>query len=431
MAYVLSVRPHSPLKRSFSDNPYLNSCSPQKDSLLAPLSDITARNGSACSLYSLGAPRAGDWAPSNENTPPLTSQSLLHLVPEKGGFPFNTRHVVQEPRKRNCGPDRPPPSFSRITAPPDQQARGYHRSQHTAELFSESDSLAEDMDIDNGDFDETHLFNLYEAIHVPLPQGRFTDNDGNEIQEDCTKEPVAIAVSSQPFRRWVSTLRRRHAQRWKEDLTEIPRLSFDTNDGMSVFSRPLGSLSASVGRTSGSMTSSMGYVTAMKSASMTIGSTSLAPHSDAGLHGKIRLGNRSSNYSDARRSIDSHRGALGPVLDESAWLRSLQRRKVVEELISSEESYIADLKVLINVCHLLTRLTRTNLNYLGLFHDPYCPPYSIGPDTIIHTTEYLPNSTASRRLARRTSRGCTSGRFHQKRAPRDVSCDESQTHTFS
>ncbi|KAI4647368.1 uncharacterized protein J4E79_010226 [Alternaria viburni] len=348
MAYVLSLRPQSPLKRSFSDNPYLNSCSPQKDTLLPPLSDITARNASACSLYSLGATRAGDWSRSNENTPPLTSQSLLDLVPEKGGFPFSTRHVIEEPRKRNCGPDRPPPSFSRLTVPPRPHTRGYHSSQQIAEPSSDSDSSADDMDIDDHDFEETHLFNLYEAIHVPLPEGRFTDNDGDEPREDYEEAPATISVSSQPFRRWMSTLRRRHAHRWRDNVAEIPRLSFDTADGMSVLSRPLGRLSESVRRTSESMTSSMGYVTAMKSTSMTIGSASIAPRSEAGVPGKVRLGNRSSNYSEARRSLESHRGALGPVLDESAWLRSLQRRKVVEELISSEESYIADLKVLIN-----------------------------------------------------------------------------------
>ncbi|KAL1795367.1 hypothetical protein ACET3X_007183 [Alternaria dauci] len=343
MAYVLSLRPQSPLKRSFSDSPYLNSCSPQKDTLLAPLSDITARNGSACSLYSLGATRA-DWSRSNENTPLLTSQSLLDLVPEKPGFPFSTRHVVEEPRKRNCGPDRPPPSFSRLTALPKPLPRGYHKSQQVAESSSDDEDSADDMDVDDNNFDETHLFNLYEAIHVPLPEGRFTNDDGNEPQEEY-EEPVTITISSQPFRRWMSTLRRRHAQRWRENFPDAPRLSFDTTDGLSTLSRPLGRLSESARRTSESMTSSMDYVTAIKSASMTTGTKSLAPRSEAG---RVRLGNRSSNYSDARRSLESHRGALGPVLDENTWLRSLQRRKVVEELISSEESYIADLKVLIN-----------------------------------------------------------------------------------
>jgi hypothetical protein len=425
MAYVLSLRPQSPLKRSFSDNPYLNSCSPQKDTLLAPLSDIAARNGSACSLYSLGATRA-DWSPSNENTPPLTSQSLLDLVPEKPGFPFNTRHVVEEPRKRNCGPGRPPPSFSRLTALPKPIPRGYHKSQQVVESSEDDQDSAEDMDTDDNNFDDTRLFNLYEAIHVPLPEGRFTDDDGNEPHEEYEEEPVAITISSQPFRRWMSTLKRRHAQRWKENFSDLPRPSFDPTDGSSVLSRPLGRLSESARRTSESMTSSMGYVTAMKSASMTTASKSLAPRSEVG---KVRLGNRSGNYSEVRRSLESHRGALGPVLDENAWLRSLQRRKVVEELISSEESYIADLKVLINVCYPNKPLWSTT-DLLGLFHDPYCPSYSIGSDAIIHTTEHFSDLTAPRRLARRTPPGCTSGRFHKKRVSRDVSCDESQTHTI-
>jgi hypothetical protein len=201
------------------------------------------------------------------------------------------------------------------------------------------------MDTDDNNFDDTRLFNLYEAIHVPLPEGRFTDDDGNEPHEEYEEEPVAITISSQPFRRWMSTLKRRHAQRWKENFSDLPRPSFDPTDGSSVLSRPLGRLSESARRTSESMTSSMGYVTAMKSASMTTASKSLAPRSEVG---KVRLGNRSGNYSEVRRSLESHREALGPVLDENAWLRSLQRRKVVEELISSEESYIADLKVLIN-----------------------------------------------------------------------------------
>ncbi|KAF1943575.1 hypothetical protein EJ02DRAFT_433135 [Clathrospora elynae] len=348
MAYVLSLRPQSPLKRSFSDSPYLNTCSPLKDTLHPPLSDITARNASACSLYSLGSNRLGDWSRGDENTPPLTSRSLLDLVPEKSVFPFNTRHVVEEPRKRNCGLDRPPPSFARGTAPSNPYSRRHIEVQHVSESSSDSENSAEAMEIDGNNFGETHLFNLYEAIHVPLPAARFSDNTRSEPHEEQEAAPATITVSSQPFRRWMNTLRRRQVQRWKDHISEVPRLSFDTTDGHSFMSPPLSQVSESIRRTSDSMTSSMDYVTAMKSASMTVASASIAPRSEAGLHGKARLGNRSSNYSEARRSLESHRGALGPVLDESAWLRSLQRRKVVEELIASEESYIADLKVLIN-----------------------------------------------------------------------------------
>ena len=49
--------------------------------------------------------------------------------------------------------------------------------------------------------------------------------------------------------------------------------------------------------------------------------------------------------------MGSHRGTLGPIVDESAWLRSLQRRKVAGKLIVSEGGYIADIKILIEIRH--------------------------------------------------------------------------------
>jgi hypothetical protein len=49
--------------------------------------------------------------------------------------------------------------------------------------------------------------------------------------------------------------------------------------------------------------------------------------------------------------MDSHRGTLGPIVDDSAWLQSLQFRKIFEELIVSEAGYTADLEILLNVCH--------------------------------------------------------------------------------
>jgi hypothetical protein len=101
---------------------------------------------------------------------------------------------------------------------------------------------------------------------------------------------------------------------------------------------------------SDSLSSSMGCIMATRSASTTVASTSIAPHSErVGAQPKARMGKRSSTFSEVRKSTDSNAANLGPILDESAWLRSVQRRKIVEEIISSEESYIGDLKVLINV----------------------------------------------------------------------------------
>jgi len=349
MAYVLSLRPQSPLKRSFSDNPYLQSGSPTRDALFAPLNDITARNASACSLYSLGSNTSGPWAHRNENTPPLTSQSLLSLLPVSSN--------VHDPRKRACGVSRPVPTFSRTTAPANPYSRKSRDIQHVPELSESSDSSDGAMEVDDGHLEESDLFDLYEAMHVPLPDTRFSDNSGDEPAAEPSLPAPTDAIISQPFRRWMSTLRRRHLARRKGHHTEGPRLSFDLGSGDLNATTQANHLHESMRRTSESMSSSTGYVGTMKTASMTVGSTSIAPRSDAGYPGRSRIG-RSSHYSDARRSMDSHRGPLGPVVDESAWLRSLQRRKIVEELIASEEGYIADLKVLINVCDRLSVFSR-------------------------------------------------------------------------
>lgn len=217
---------------------------------------------------------------------------------------------------------------------------------HEAEPSSSAESSPEADVVDDDQLEEPEMFSLYEPSQIPLPEATSPEKTVNETPEKQITEVTPVTVTSQPFRRWMSTLRRRHAQRRKEHMTENPRLSFDTLDhDFDVASSQL--LLESEGRTSESMSSSMGCVTAVKSASITIAGTSIAPRSEIGIQGK-HPGNRSSHYSEARKSGESHRGTLGPIIDESAWLRSLQRRKVIEELVASEESYVADLKVLIN-----------------------------------------------------------------------------------
>src|SRR5438552_987397 len=106
----------------------------------------------------------------------------------------------------------------------------------------------------------------------------------------------------------------------------------------------LRSIPESLRRKSESISSSLELVTAVKSASITVASVSIAHCSDGGgYQSKLRVENRGSSYSEARRSTDSNVASLGPVMDESAWLRSVQRHKIIEELISSEESYTRDL----------------------------------------------------------------------------------------
>lgn len=354
MAYVLSLRPHSPLKRSFSDNPYLQSCSPLKEPFRAPLSDVTTRNASACSLYTLGSNRSNVWGRGNENTPPLTSQSLLNLGTENELYGLGVQLGDLAPRKRACGVNRAPPALPPVPVPLNQFPRKTTDLQHVTEFSSSREILSASVNANDSHVEGSKLFNLYEAIHVPLPGGQRQKNVDHQQRDPADITPDTLSNEQQPFRRWMSTLRRRHLHRRKKH-----ELSFDGGEEVLVVRSAQPTTEDSIRRASESMTSSMGFVTAVKTTSVTIASTSVAPTSEEGLHNKARLGQRSSN-TDARRSIDSHRGGLGPVIDESAWLRSLQRRKVVEELIASEESYIADLKVLINVSEFPTPLSTTS-----------------------------------------------------------------------
>lgn len=47
--------------------------------------------------------------------------------------------------------------------------------------------------------------------------------------------------------------------------------------------------------------------------------------------------------------MDSHVPSGTNLFDDATWSRSVQRRKVLEELVATEESYVADMKAFVNV----------------------------------------------------------------------------------
>ncbi|KAH7378403.1 hypothetical protein DE146DRAFT_319481 [Phaeosphaeria sp. MPI-PUGE-AT-0046c] len=76
-------------------------------------------------------------------------------------------------------------------------------------LSTRSDSSAGAMEVDNGHLAEFDLFGLYEAMHVPLPEVRISDNSDNEPTEPAPPD-LFDATVPQPFRRWMRTLRSSH-----------------------------------------------------------------------------------------------------------------------------------------------------------------------------------------------------------------------------
>ncbi|KAK5159655.1 hypothetical protein LTR04_004923 [Oleoguttula sp. CCFEE 6159] len=97
---------------------------------------------------------------------------------------------------------------------------------------------------------------------------------------------------------------------------------------------------------------------------MTLASVSVAPRrGDRTSH--MRSGHRSSGFSNdegGRRSMDSN--VFGPAMDRQAWERAQQRRKILEELVGTEEGYVADLKALIDNISDILRLHEELLDEL-------------------------------------------------------------------
>lgn len=158
----------------------------------------------------------------------------------------------------------------------------------------------------------------------------------NLLGEDETEDEEP----PKPFQRWISTLRRRKKQKTVPPVTSrSERWCLDDFDNAPLQLR-------SSHTRSDSYTSSMGIIAGVKSATVTLASASIAPLSRRASKWR-RTHNRSSimSGSDPRPSVDTQRS----VLDEAGKLRSRKRREKLEELIRTEESYVADLKALSNV----------------------------------------------------------------------------------
>jgi len=158
---------------------------------------------------------------------------------------------------------------------------------------------------------------------------------------------------SHPFRRWVDTIHLKKVQRHQTLSSRENRWSLDDFDDPPVQDTVL--LQSPVHRSHRKSTSwaSSGFVTAVKSASMSLATLSVAPHSRKARGSTlIRSSNRSSRLSRSFNRVSLDEASIsGPIIDEASRERAIKRRRTLEELVESEESYVADLKVLVNVSH--------------------------------------------------------------------------------
>ena len=158
------------------------------------------------------------------------------------------------------------------------------------------------------------------------------------------------AEEAHPFRRWMSTLHRRKQYQPKTVQPRVERWALDDSDMPPTEDVALTDQRISRHKKSSSFASS-GFVTAVKSASISLATLSVAPHSRKARRSTlIRSSHRSSRLSQSlyRPSMDASSSSVR-IIDEAARERAIKRRRILEELLSTEEGYVADLKVLVNV----------------------------------------------------------------------------------
>ncbi|TLD24924.1 hypothetical protein PspLS_05436 [Pyricularia sp. CBS 133598] len=186
------------------------------------------------------------------------------------------------------------------------------------------------------------------ALAPPTPiSPLFTDMDLLSAQRTSQGSPTD---HKKPFQKWMNTLRKRGMQRLRSaDLDPVSPKSFRNIDTEVAKSSQRGH------RRCSSSDSSIDFVTAMKSPSISLTSFTAfgLPRRSAGVASNkapSRTGRSSrASISGLRTSEDSQYPAKSPAMDPAIVERSLQRRRILDELISTEEGYIADVRFLMNV----------------------------------------------------------------------------------
>ncbi|RYC62196.1 hypothetical protein CHU98_g3998 [Xylaria longipes] len=180
-----------------------------------------------------------------------------------------------------------------------------------------------------------------EASKCSIDLPRFSvcqDSDNTDELEDPS------VSASRPFHKWMKTLHRRANRRsiGSRAAEQLPECFFTENP-----IRINGHRQSSSG-------SSFGFVTAVKSATVSLASASVRTRqrrhaARSSIHTRTDQSSRCS-ISAQRMSEDSTCFDRGLHADPGVTERLLQRRRILEELITTEESYIGDIRFLMNVC---------------------------------------------------------------------------------
>ena len=162
-----------------------------------------------------------------------------------------------------------------------------------------------------------------------------------------TERPVK---TENPVKRLISTLRTQGPKRRHSLTARQERRVLDDFDEEKSTKTDLIQSRRLNGHQKASSWASPGIRNAIKSATVRLHSATSRPHSPMFTRARLLKSNRGSRVSNATGQVSMDGDLVSARLIEHATKeRAVQRRRIVEELVSSEESYVADLKVLLHV----------------------------------------------------------------------------------
>lgn len=227
-----------------------------------------------------------------------------------------------------------------------------NKSASKASSASDYGTLFEDVDLTSG----FHTFHA-EGVEVwntldSIPAygcgvgDKNMEKSARTAEGELGDEDTTTMRQDRPFRQWIQSLRRRAA--YRHPVASIDNLIRDrphpSDNEIEAMRR--------YGHRKSASSSSSAFITAVKSASISLGSVSVIARSrrNTGRSSRYARTDRSSraSMSGARLSDESSRLDIA-IDDQGVTERSMQRRRILEELISTEESYIGDIRFLMSV----------------------------------------------------------------------------------
>ncbi len=280
---------------------------------------------------------------NDENQGPLRQFLRPDESPKGPSVPKPLQRKTSNPvsHKSSWGTDIPVPPRSRASS-----------------LVQESGPL-DDVDLDPScNAEGTREYNFVDqtaSSGVHLGERQSSDRNqpkSGEPHEHKNETQEKSAISGEhPFRRWVQTLRRRKSSHSGTSTARIASWSSDEfekrSHGNDFLTVPLGH-----DNHKRSSLASSRFITGVRTATASVQSSSILPDSRRNtMFSDHRTTNRSSYLSngDVRGSTESGQPLVSHSIDDAAWTRAVKRRQVIQEIVSSEESYVADMKVLVNV----------------------------------------------------------------------------------